>query len=111
MSQIDRDKPIERVSNPQPNTEERREAAEVIEREWPKDTTLTEMADMAGYSRQHMVNAVDSHFRYLEPENGLERTEFEGDTVEVPTDIIDDEKAIRAFVRGYRSGFTMAKAI
>ena len=108
MSQIDRDKPIERVSSPQPDTEERSVAAEIIEREWDKDTTLTEMANMSDYSRQHFVNVIDSHFRYVESEKPEPEEMFEEEeTVEVPRSIIDDPKAREAFVRGFDSAYRL----
>lgn len=109
MSQVDRHRAIRRVDNPEPDTEERQEMAKVIEAEWDNPTTLTEMADMAGFSRQHAVNTIESHFEYLgEPEKEPEELFADDETVEVPKSILDDPKAREAFVRGYEAGYTLA---
>ena len=108
MAQVDREKDLERVEDPEPDTEERRAAAKIIEREWPKDTTLTEMAHMSDYSRQHFVNTIHSHFRYVEPEP--EEVFEDDETVEVPKAILDNPQAREAFIRGYEAGWLMGKA-
>lgn len=107
MAQFDRSATIERVENPEPDTEERRKQADVIDSEWDKDTSITQMADMAGYSRQHVINTLNSHYKIVE-EPEPELTIDEDETIEVPKSILDDEKAREAFVRGFEAAYNLS---
>ena len=101
-------KTIERVDSPNPDTDERAEMADVIEEHYPAKN-LNQCADMAGYSRQHAKNTLESHFREVE------RTENEQDqpekpratkvTIEVPDDIDDPPSYLQGYVNGFRDGW------
>jgi hypothetical protein len=104
MPQINRDAKLERVENPEPDTEERREAAETIDALWRTDATLTDMAEESGFSRQHIVNVLDSHFMLIEPE------ETQEETIEVPRSVLDDPEKREAWLRGYETGYSIKKA-
>ncbi len=90
---------IERRENPTKDTEDRQKMADVIEEMWPAQ--LNDMADEAGYSRQHCKNVLDSHFRLIErdDEPQTESEDTNGLTIQVP-DNVDKSSYLRGLVDG-----------
>lgn len=106
MAQFDRNASIERIDNPEPDTEERKKQADVIDELWHTDATISEMAEEAGYSRQHVINTLESHYNVVERSDETSEEE----TIEVPKSVLDDREKREAFLRGYETGFSMGKA-
>lgn len=96
--QFPREAEIERVENPDPDTEERRDAAETIAELWDTDATFTDIADESGYSRQHIVNTLHSHFRIVDHDNGAKATDEL--VIQIPCDV-DRESYVRGVFEGY----------
>ena len=109
---VDKTKRLERVENPESDTEERQDAADYIEEMWP--ASLTAIADAAGYSRQHIVNVIESHFREVdgepekpeEPEPEPVEHRKNGHTeicIKIPNGTDSIEEHVEAWLRGFRT--------
>ena len=109
---MDRNTPIQRVNHPDPDTHERREMAAVIQEHWHSDMSLNEMAELAGYSRQHALNTLESHFKPVEigdkHDNGKENGKVTI-KIDVPKGVPRDEY-LEAWLRGYKSGYRLSQA-
>lgn len=96
------------------------DAAEYIQSEvldkgrWPMD--LTDIADEAGWSRQHIANTLDSYFTFKENGNSLDvetiTDELETDTlpvelvaemgtIQIPDDVYDPMDFVRGWIVGW----------
>ena len=110
MVQIQYDKDLERVENPEPDTPERAEMADIIEEMWPAN--VQEIADNSDWSHGHARNTIESHFRYVDPKE---------DTVDSPEEPLKDEKFIEvripndvepeAYLRGLLDGMAQAERV
>lgn len=76
-------------------TPERDDAADYIEEMWPAD--LIEIADAAGYSRQHIRNTLDLYFNYKKS------VPTGGDTLDIEIPIPDGVDG-KSYARGYLAG-------
>lgn len=80
--------------------------ADVIEAEWHSDLSLRAIAEKAGYSRQHVKNTLDSHFRVAE-----EQPQCENGNITIQIDVPADanrDTFVDAWLRGYKSGYRAA---
>lgn len=93
---------LERVDvPPSERTEARDDAAEYIEEMWP--TTLTEIAEESGYSRQHVKNTLSRYFKPAEEEgNNMEITAGDAPDLNLPG---HERELLQAYRLGYRDGF------
>ena len=85
---------IERKNTPDKRTEGREAMADVLEEHWDTGKTLEQMAAIAGYSRQHAKNTIDSHFRMIEKtetDDGQEEI-----TITIPSDVENPSDYLRA---------------
>lgn len=90
---------IKRVPVPEENrTPDKDEAARWIEQLWP--TTMTEIAEQSGYSRQHIKNTLVDYFEIDEDSGGqdIPHTPDQGDL-----DL--DSPVVKALLIGYRLGW------
>ena len=81
---------IERLDHPETQTEERERMADVLDEHWGTGKTLAEMAEIAGYSRQHVKNTLSSHYRMIEKDD---------ETDEITITIPDNVDA-RSYLKG-----------
>lgn len=83
----------------QDRTDDRDEAADAIEEMWP--STLTEIAEEAGFSRQHIKNTLELYFELV---NQPDENRVSLD-IHIPEDLADDSKTRDAYTRGYVAGY------
>jgi hypothetical protein len=94
------------------------DAAEYIENEvlakgrWPMD--LVDIADEAGWSRQHIANTLDDYFTFVESGNGNDKEDVERTRVPMPPDDVSGERVYieipndvdeESYIRGYFAGW------
>ena len=80
--------------------------ADVLEANWDSGKTLKDLADEAGFSRQHAANVLDSHFSMIERDETM--IEKDEDTNEITVTIPDDVEP-SSYLRGVSDALEKAQ--
>lgn len=100
MGRIQYDKALERIDNPEPDTDERQQAADVIEDMWPAH--VNDIADATEFSHGHIRNVLESHYRYVDPDRPEEPIKDREITITVPKGVSDPLDYAEGWINAHR---------